>query len=269
MSKEKRRKRKSAAKVCEPLTLTAFVEQSNASTKGRSPSVLPFAEELLMRDLRQECARVEPKPVVPEVLPKLSEHGDQSISGCFELDDDVQTVYSFWRRNFTPQLKRPHSIFAIHLWLLPLIVASGCIIYYLSPSTSITTGGQISQSPAESSDTLFSREMESGAWFESLGDVEQAIKCYDRAAILVHDRGVDRERLTEAIEKLVKAKPLNPRIRIALGRSHEANGELDAAAREYRMALSLSPGKKNDVARKLLDSVVSRVSKKMTPSRKD
>jgi hypothetical protein len=172
---------------------------------------------LYMRRLPQQCERVAPANIAPDAIDsKPLDLNDQEVSGCFELDD-VETVYSFWRVNTTSELKRKKSTFAIPTWLLPLAAAFVCLVCYYLPVISVTSEGPISHLQLEASNTLFLREMESGAWFERLGDLEQAIACYDRAAVLPHDQGVDRERLIGAIEKILKSKGLSPKMRIALG----------------------------------------------------
>ncbi len=280
MRKHRKRKRKrtqnGTEQITEPESLAAFVEHANEKAKGRSPAVLPLAEELLLRKLVSGAPGLRtityPADFAPAPEPKLCGPGPNSAFGIKPLPpQDLPAA--------TPLPCRQAPLWR-SVWLLPLAIAIGLAALYQQVTSirplvqappvaqmkppkmttaqllAILQDNKSNQSnQSDHSNGPFLRALKAADKSIQMGDLGEAVTCCGIAAMLPHDRALDHQNLLARIVEISKKRPADPDVSIAMGRALQANSQLKEAANQYRRARKLSPGRKNAVAEQLLQEI--------------
>lgn len=95
-------------------------------------------------------------------------------------------------------------------------------------------------------------EVKLGQAFLSKKDLPSAIAAFGRAISMKSDDPDVQDALVVGWEAALKDNPTAPDNHIGYGQALQYKGDFDLAAAEYKLAMSLSPGKRNAVAEKLL-----------------
>ncbi|MBK8222743.1 MAG: tetratricopeptide repeat protein [Candidatus Obscuribacter sp.] len=107
------------------------------------------------------------------------------------------------------------------------------------------------QAAARSADSA-SIEVKLGQAFQTKKDLPNAIAAYGRAISMKSDDPDVQDALVAGWEAAVRDNPTAAENHIGLGQGLQYKGDFGQAEAEFRLALSLSPGKRNPVAEKLL-----------------
>lgn len=107
------------------------------------------------------------------------------------------------------------------------------------------------QAAARTQDSA-SIEVKLGQSFQTKKDLPNAIAAYGRAISMKSDDPDVQDALVAGWEAAVRDNPTAPENHIGLGQGLQYKGDFGQAEAEFRLAISLSPGKQNPVAAKLL-----------------
>lgn len=95
-------------------------------------------------------------------------------------------------------------------------------------------------------------EVKLGQAFQANTDIASAIGAYGRAITMKSDDPDVQDALVAGWEAALKDNPTAPENHIGLGQAFQYKGDFGQAESEYKLAISLSPGRRNPVAEKLL-----------------
>lgn len=98
-------------------------------------------------------------------------------------------------------------------------------------------------------------EVKLGQAFQANNDIANAIGAYGRAITMKSDDPDVQDALVAGWEAALKDNPTAPENHIGLGQAFQYKGDFGQAESEYKLAISLSPGRRNPVAEKLLAAI--------------
>ncbi|MBK9622836.1 MAG: tetratricopeptide repeat protein [Candidatus Obscuribacter sp.] len=107
------------------------------------------------------------------------------------------------------------------------------------------------QAAARSGDSA-SIEVKLGQSFQTRRDIPNAIAAYGRAISMKSDDPEVQDALVTGWEAAVRDNPTAPENHVGLGQALQYRGDFGQAEAEFKLAISLSPGKNNPAANKLL-----------------
>ncbi len=107
------------------------------------------------------------------------------------------------------------------------------------------------QAAARTADSA-SVEVKLGQAYQAKKDITSAIAAYGKAISMRSDDPDVQDALVAGWEEALKDSPTEPNNHIGLGQAFQYKGDFGQAESEYKLAISLSPGRRNAIAEKLL-----------------
>lgn len=95
-------------------------------------------------------------------------------------------------------------------------------------------------------------EVKLGQAYQAKKDIASAIGAYSKAISMKSDDPDVQDALVAGWEEALKDSPTEPNNHIGLGQAFQYKGDFGQAESEYKLAISLSPGRRNAIAEKLL-----------------
>jgi len=100
-------------------------------------------------------------------------------------------------------------------------------------------------------------EVKLGQAYQAKKDITNAIAAYTKAISMKSDDPDVQEALVSGWEEALKDSPTEPNNHIGLGQAFQYKGDFGQAESEYKLAISLSPGRRNAIAEKLLQGLAA------------